>query len=119
MWIVSGLCALLVVFGVLLEQVVLAQSAFKLGHIREESVVAEARHQELLLEATKLGSPGRIESYARTQLGMVDAGEVSYIVADVHQPSFQSSLARARRPETLTDPGVASAAGDLSGAEAP
>ena len=118
-WIVSGLCALLVIFGVLLEQVVLAQSAFKLGHIREVTAEAEARHQELLLEATKLGSPGRIERYARTKLGMVDAGEVSYIVADVHEPSFQSSIARARRPETLSDPGVAAPAGDLSGTGAP
>lgn len=118
-WIVSGLCALLVVFGVLLVQVVLAQSAFKLGHIREQTAVAEARHQELMLEATKLGSPGRIERYARTRLGMVDASDVAYIVADVHEASFQSSIARARRPETLSDPGVAAPVGDLSGSDAP
>ncbi len=68
---------------VLLEQVILAQSAFKLARIREQTTAAEARNQELLLEMTKLQSPERIEKYARAELGMVDPTSVDYVVADV------------------------------------
>jgi cell division protein FtsL len=118
-WIVSGLCVLLAVFGVLLEQVVLAQSAFELGRVREDVVAAEAHHQELLLEATKLGSPGRIERYAREDLGMVDSAEVGYIVAEVHGAADKPTPRRARRPETLSDPGFATATGEFTGTEVP
>ena len=77
-------CAALV-FGVLLEQVVLAQSAFKLAELRAELVKAESHHEELLLESAKLDSAARIERYARNSLGMVDPppGGVEYVVADV------------------------------------
>jgi cell division protein FtsL len=118
-WIVSGLCVLLAVFGVLLEQVVLAQSAFELGRVREEVVAAETHHQELLLEATKLGSPGRIERFAREELGMVDSTEVGYIVAEVRGVADKPAPKRARRPETLSDPGFATATGEFTGTEAP
>ena len=101
-----------VIVGVLLEQVVLAQSAFKLANLRSELVQAESTHEELLLEAAELGSPERIESQARTLLGMVDPPEVRYIVADVsgarwspHRPGIDE------RPVTTTDPGVAAAVG--------
>jgi cell division protein FtsL len=118
-WIVSGLCVLMAVFGVLLEQVVLAQSAFELGPIREQVLAAEADHQELLLEATKLGSPGRIERYAREELGMVDSAEVGYIVAEVHGMGEKAATKRARRPETMSDPGFATATGEFTGTEDP
>jgi hypothetical protein len=72
-----------VIFGVLLEQVVLAQSAFKLSQINEQLEAAEAKHEELLLNAAMLEAPGRIERYARTRLGMVDPPHVEYIVANV------------------------------------
>jgi cell division protein FtsL len=119
-WIVSGLCVLLAVFGVLLEQVVLAQSAFELGRVREDVVAAETDHQELLLEATRLGSPGRIERYAREELGMVDSAEFGYIVAEVHgMGEREAAPRRARRPETLSDPGFATATGEFTGTEDP
>ena len=118
-WIVSGLCALLTVFGVLLEQVVLAQSAFELGRVRQQVLAAEAHHQELLLDATQLGSPGRIERYAREKLGMVDSAEVGYIVAEVNGMGEKHASRRARRPETLSDPGFATATGAFAGTEAP
>lgn len=74
-----------IVMGVLLEQVTLAQSAFELSKIRREFAVAEARHEELLLEAARLDSATRVERFARRSLGMVDPapGQVEYIVADV------------------------------------
>ncbi len=72
-----------IVVGVLLEQVVLAQSAFKLAKIRKEVAEAEELHQELLLEAARLESPGRIERVARRDLAMVEPTGVEYIVADV------------------------------------
>lgn len=119
-WIVSGLLIVLAIFGVLLEQVVLAQSAFKLGRIREEVAAAEAHHQELLLDATKLGSPGRIERYAREDLGMVDSADVGYIVAEIKGVTDKSAPRRARRPETLSDPGFAAATtGEYTSTEAP
>lgn len=76
-------CVVTIVFGVLLERVVLAQSAFKLAQIRDQLVAAEERQEELLLEASRLASPDRIEYFARSALGMVDASIVEYIVADV------------------------------------
>ena len=84
--IISGIAVLAIVVGVLLEQVVLAQSAFKLARVREKLVTQEQRHQDLLLEATRLEGSDRIERYARDVLGMVDAKATgaNYIVADVH-----------------------------------
>lgn len=83
-----------VIGGVLLEQVMLAQSAFKLQRIQERLQSAEAERQELLLEAAKLESPGRIEQFARTRIGMIDAppAQVQYIVANV-QTRAQTSPA--------------------------
>lgn len=72
-----------IVAGVLLEQVVLAQSAFKLQTINKRLAAAETRQEELLAEVAQLESPGRIERYARNELGMVDPTGVEYIVADV------------------------------------
>jgi cell division protein FtsB len=85
--IVATICVGAVIFGVLLEQVVLAQSAFKLSQINEQLDAAESKHEELLLNAAKLEAPGRIESYARERLGMVDPAHVEYIVADVSRRS--------------------------------
>jgi hypothetical protein len=80
-----------ILFGILLEQVVLAQSAFKLTRVRERLVAAEARHEELLLEAASLDSAARIERYARDVLGMVDPlpVQVNYIVADLGTRPFK------------------------------
>lgn len=74
-----------IVMGVLLEQVLLAQSAFELAKLRKNVTAAEARHEELLLQSANLDSATRIERYARAHLGMVEPapGTVEYIVADV------------------------------------
>jgi cell division protein FtsL len=87
--ILGGIAALGIVFAVLLEQVVLAQSAFKLARLRADVVAAEARNHQLLLDASKLQNAERIEQYARDQLGMVPARSASaeYIVADVARRS--------------------------------
>ena len=68
---------------VLIEQVILAQSAFELARIRQQTTAANRRNQELLLEMTRLQNPQRIERYARAELGMVDPTSVDYVVADV------------------------------------
>lgn len=83
--ILGAIVAIAVVFGVLLEQVVLAQSAFKLTRVRERLAVAEERHQELLLQAAKLESSDRIARFAREDLGMVEPGpgDVQYLSADI------------------------------------
>jgi hypothetical protein len=69
------------ILGVLLEQVVLAQSAFKMSRLRTDLSAAEVRHQELLLEATKLESPRRIERFARAELRLVEPEVVQYLVS--------------------------------------
>jgi cell division protein FtsL len=73
------------VFGVLLEHVVLAQSAFKLARVRRQIALAEDDNQDLLLRVTKLESPTRIERFARERLGMVEPhpADVDYVVADI------------------------------------
>jgi cell division protein FtsB len=92
--ILGGIVAIAIVFGVLLEQVVLAQSAFKLTRVRERLAVAEEHHQELLLQAAKLESSDRIARFARDELGMVEPapGDVQYLSADIH-PLRRRSLA--------------------------
>ncbi|MQA99520.1 MAG: hypothetical protein GEU78_04405 [Actinobacteria bacterium] len=83
-YIVGGAIATVaVVFAVVLAQVIMAQSAFKLAELRRDLVAAEAKHEELLLEAAKMESPDRIEAIARNQLGMIDPSSVEYIVADI------------------------------------
>ncbi|MFN2488224.1 MAG: septum formation initiator family protein [Actinomycetota bacterium] len=79
----AAICVAALVSAVLLEQVILAQSAFKLASVRRDIIAAESRNQGLLLEMTKLQSPARIERFARARLGMVDRTDVEYIVADV------------------------------------
>ena len=84
--VIAGvIVAIAAIFGILLEQVLMAQSAFKLGKIRERMVAAEARHEDLVFEVSQLESDARIENYARTQLGMVDAdpASVQFIAADI------------------------------------
>ncbi|HZA20809.1 MAG TPA: hypothetical protein VE889_08175, partial [Actinomycetota bacterium] len=49
--IAASIIVLAVVFAVLLEQVVLAQSAFKLKDIQDRLIAAESQHKELMLEA--------------------------------------------------------------------
>ena len=116
--IVASIGVIAVVIAVLLEQVVLAQSAFKLARIRAEVVEAEAEHQELLLEATRLGSPGRIEHYATQELGMVkpQPQELDYVVADVKGADQGSFLARAERAGVV-EPPLAPGAGTALGVE--
>ncbi len=84
-----GIFVIGIVFFVLLEQVVLAQSAFRLERLRDRVAKAEARHEELLLEAATLESPGRIEAFARHRLGMVDPdpAAMKYVVADIPRGS--------------------------------
>lgn len=109
MVIVGAIVAVTLVFGVLLEQVVLAQSAFKLAHVRDRLVIAERRQEELRLEAARLESPARIERYARDVLGMVDPEQVTYIVADI--PVTNSGVARLPRRAGDAATGVALQAG--------
>jgi cell division protein FtsL len=83
-YVIGGAIAITaVVFAVLLAQVTLAQSAFKLAELRKELLAAETKHEELLLEAAKMESPDRIEAIARNQLGMISPSSVEYIVADI------------------------------------
>jgi cell division protein FtsL len=85
--IVGAIGVTIIIFTVVLEQVVLAQSAFHLTKIRAELSAAESQHQELLVEATRLENPTRIESYARARLGMIDPPYVDYLVARISQES--------------------------------
>ena len=88
-----------IVAGILLEQVVLAQSAFKLTKIRQELTAAEENREVLMLEAAKLDSAARIERYARENLGMIDPEpqSVRYIVADIRGGSMAGTALAAPR----------------------
>jgi cell division protein FtsL len=85
--VLLGILIFATIGTILLEQVVLAQSAFELAAIRKQVEVAEEQHSQLLLQAAKLGSSERIKRVALEDLGMVypeDAGGVQVITADVH-----------------------------------
>ena len=110
MYIVVAIAISAIVAGVLLEQVVLAQSAFKLSAINKRLSVAEARQEELLAEVAQLESPGRIERYARMQLGMVDPTIVEYVVADV-RIGGDNKLAQAIRAREIVEGSNATAIG--------
>jgi cell division protein FtsL len=108
---------------VLLEQVVLAQSAFKLAAIRKEVGRAEEKHGQLLLEAAKLGSSERIKRVAIQDLGMVppeQAGGLSYIVANVRSDWSAQLAETPGRREAVRAAGEGIAAQDaVLGAEGP
>lgn len=74
-----------IIFSILLEQVVLAQSAFDLAKLTARVNAAEESHQALLVQWARLQSQDRIEHYARTRLGMIDPppGDIQYVVANV------------------------------------
>lgn len=108
MLIVGVIAVAAIVAGVLLEQVILAQSAFKLEAINKRLTAAESRQEELLAQMAELESPGRIERYARTRLGMTDPTTVEYIVAKVRTGN-DNRLADALRASDLPLPGTASA----------
>ncbi len=101
--VAAGVAVLAVVAGVLLSQVVLAQSAFKLEAINKRLAAAEDRREELLAQVAALESPGRIERYARTRLGMVDPTRIEYIVARV-RTGRDNRLADALRNNDLPLP---------------
>lgn len=109
-YIVVAIAISAIVAGVLLEQVVLAQSAFKLSAINKRLAVAEARQEELLAEVAQLESPGRIERYARAHLGMVDPTVVEYVVADV-TIGGDNKLAQALQAREIVEPSSATAIG--------
>lgn len=109
LYIATAIVAAAVIAAVLLAQVVLAQSAFKLTTINKRLTAAEARQEQLLAEVAELESPGRIERYARTELGMVDPGRVEYIVARVNLPRRDRKLAKALENKDVTAPGVGTA----------
>jgi cell division protein FtsB len=110
-WFIVAVIAVgALVSGVLLEQVVLAQSAFKLQAIDGRLAQAETRQEELLTQVAELESPGRIERYARSYLGMVDPSTVEYIVARV-RIGTDTRLADAMNAGDLPLPGGASAVG--------
>lgn len=99
-----------IIAGVLITQVVLAQSAYKLQEINKKLSQAEARQEELLAEMALLESPGRIERYARTNLGMIEPSNVEYIVAKVKVGS-DNRLAEALERRDVPLPGAATAVG--------
>ena len=106
----GGLIAVAIVAGILLEQVVLVQSAFSLSDLRNELEEAEARHEILLLEAAQLDSSARIERYARENLGMVNPQGVQYIVADIKQPKGVRDDVGRKHKTTIPTEGVATGA---------
>lgn len=113
--IIAAIAIAAIVSGILLEQVVLAQSAFKLQKIRLELAEAEENREVLMLEAAKLDSDARVERYARETLGMVDPPPhaIRYIVADIGRAGKGAALA------TAADPYVgSSAAATAAGASA-
>ena len=109
-YIVVAIVISAVVAGVLLEQVALGQSAFKLQTINKRLAAAEARQDELLAEVAQLESPGRIERYARTRLGMIDPTVVEYVVADV-RIGGNNRLAQAIQTREIVDGSSATAIG--------
>ena len=97
---------------ILLEQVVLAQSAFKLSDMRTQLERAEEKHSQLLLQAARLGSSERIKNVAVNDLGMVYPAQTQYIVARI------KSDWTARLAGSPTNAGAVGAAGGIAAQDA-
>ncbi len=98
--VISVILIAATVFAVLLAQVTLAQSGFKMADMRARMTKAEARHAGLVLKVAKLGSSERIERYALDRLGMIYPSDVRYIVADIRSKGVR--LAQDVEPEMRT-----------------
>lgn len=109
--IVGTILVVAIVGGVLITQVVLAQSAYKLQEINSKLTQAETRQQELLADMALLESPGRIERHARTKLGMVAPTDVEYIVAKIGTTGSDNRLAEALERRNVPLPGSGTAVG--------
>ena len=105
------------IFGILLEQVLMSQSAFKLGKIRERMIAAQSRHEDLIFQVSQLESDARIESYGRTELGMVEAdpARTEFIVADIKYRLGNRLARSAGDNRSRLRPGQASGLGLRSG----
>ena len=99
--ILGAIGVVAVIFAILLEQVVLAQSAFELSRLRSELATVQARHERAMFEASRLESPERIERYAREELGMVEPPFSEYVTADVRAPR-SPGLAQSVRRNSLS-----------------
>jgi cell division protein FtsB len=108
---VGVIAVVAIVAGVLLEQVVLAQSAYKLQAMNKRLTAAETRQEELLADMALLESPGRIERYARETLGMIPPTNVEYVVANVKSFGSNNRLAEALESGDLPLPGAGTAVG--------
>lgn len=108
--VIGAILVAATIFTVLLEQVVLAQTGFKMAQLREEMAKAESEHAKLVLKAARLSSSERIEKVAVDQLGMVQPKpeQIRYVVANVRVREDQY-LAYEQLPEPL-DEGAAAAA---------
>jgi cell division protein FtsL len=109
-YVVCAILAGATIFAVLLEQIVLAQTGFKMAQLRDEMAAAESENAKLVLKVAKLSSTERIERVAIEELGMVQpkSQDVRYIVA--HVRSRESRLIAERRaPDLLHATGTAAA----------
>ncbi|HVL63679.1 MAG TPA: hypothetical protein VM573_00745 [Actinomycetota bacterium] len=106
-FVTGGIIAVALVFGVLLEQVILAQSAFRLSAIRERLATAERRYENLMHEAVILDNPARIERVARRRLGMIEPDPAArrFVVANVRSGSAGVRAAMPGEGEAV--PGIA------------
>jgi hypothetical protein len=111
--VIGGLLAGATIFGVLLEQVVLAQTGFKMAELRDEMASAENEHAKLVLRAAKLSSSDRIERVATDRLGMVEPKQVQYIEANIRVRN--RLLADVQSPGLMPEAGTA--ASELGGLE--
>lgn len=105
--ILGAIGVVAVIFAILLEQVMLAQSAFELSRLRSDLATVQARHERAMFEASQLESPERIERYARDELGMVEPPLSEYVIADVKAPRSPGLAQSARRSSLSVSPAAA------------
>lgn len=103
--VVSVILIAATVFAVLLAQVTLAQSGFKMADMRQRMIKAEAQHAELVLRVARLGSSERIERYALDRLGMIYPSDVRYIEVDIKAKGAR--VAQDEPPDMATELGGA------------
>ena len=87
----SFLLVLLGVFSLIVSQVLIAQSQFRLERLKVRADSAQDQYQRLRLEVAQLESPDRIIIDAQNRLGMVTPERVTYLTPKSDEMSLPSN----------------------------
>lgn len=91
-----GVCVLLLAWQCLAQQAAIVELSFQLTRLQAEQEALNQQVLRLTLEKARLASLARVEQVARTQLGMVEPGQVRVVHVTPVGPGSSPALALAQ-----------------------